>query len=303
MKLPTKPETLCTCLDSSRICSRIAELQSDAAAITHHCLTRTAARSQQSTPSPYKSTNPSLATVSTSGLVSAASPDPRPCSLRVELVKCTSAIKIETNTHLSTHRYHGQRNPSDLAASTHYRVTARQSRQRGTGVITKQYRPHWLDSSTKQHSSEKSNKGIMAFGKARLSNTHFEHRKTKTKHVDEGEFSSRLFDLHRICEMYFEVVSLSRVKVFQFDEDAPKQRVLIPGSNASHWKADLELITERILKDQPDLQKAWFDLCESKPVSPELETPLGKHHRRQLSKRCVAFILQNQHPQGFRLCR
>jgi hypothetical protein len=76
--------------------------------------------------------------------------------------------------------------------------------------------------------------------------------------------------VHRVISHYVECVSLPSVSTFTTTEDgtAKSQKTLQPGSVACHYKCDVEAITERILKDKPAPQKAWWEIAAG-------ETPKG----------------------------
>jgi hypothetical protein len=74
----------------------------------------------------------------------------------------------------------------------------------------------------------------------------------------------------RVIESYVDAVSLPRLSTFTLSDDGEgkHQRTLQPASIAIHFKADVEKITERILRDKPDLQETWWQIAQG-------ETPSG----------------------------
>jgi hypothetical protein len=70
--------------------------------------------------------------------------------------------------------------------------------------------------------------------------------------------------VHRVINAYVEAASLPGVSTFVMtDEGTMKpQRTLAPGSIACHYKCDVEKVTERALKEKPDLQAAWWEIAE-----------------------------------------
>lgn len=74
--------------------------------------------------------------------------------------------------------------------------------------------------------------------------------------------------VHRTISHYVDCVSLPRISTFVLQEDGlvKPQRTITPGSIASHYKCDVELVTARALKDKPALQKAWWDIAEGTPT-------------------------------------
>jgi hypothetical protein len=82
--------------------------------------------------------------------------------------------------------------------------------------------------------------------------------------------------VHTVIATYIEVLNLPLVSSFILTEDGftKHQRTLLPESIALDWKIDTERITARQLKDAHDLQRAWWALVQSDPISPSTESRL-----------------------------
>jgi hypothetical protein len=70
--------------------------------------------------------------------------------------------------------------------------------------------------------------------------------------------------VHRVIGAYVDCISLPSISTFVLQEDGlvKPQKTLTPGSIGSHFKCDVELVTERILKDKPALQRTWWEIAE-----------------------------------------
>lgn len=81
-----------------------------------------------------------------------------------------------------------------------------------------------------------------------------------------------------VLECYGDVIHLPPISGLMLDEDGDvvKQKTLLPGSAALHFKCDVEKITARILRDHPDLQSAWFKAVEGEPIPARVEQRLVK---------------------------
>jgi hypothetical protein len=69
--------------------------------------------------------------------------------------------------------------------------------------------------------------------------------------------------VHRVISVYADTCSLPALSTFILQEDGlcKSQRILYPGSIGIHYKADVEKITERELKDKPAHQETWWAIA------------------------------------------
>jgi hypothetical protein len=71
--------------------------------------------------------------------------------------------------------------------------------------------------------------------------------------------------VHRVIAAYVDVCSLPSLSTFLLRNDGfvTPQKILAPGSIASHFKCDVETITQRLLDGKPSLQETFWQIAQN----------------------------------------
>jgi hypothetical protein len=80
--------------------------------------------------------------------------------------------------------------------------------------------------------------------------------------------------VHTVIAAYVETLHIMPTAPKYKTADSSMELAGSMGSTSSHFRMDVERVTESLLKHSPTLQAAWFDLADEKSVPTEIERAL-----------------------------